>query len=198
LTQLREINIKSNLNSISDFLFYNCISLETIKILNSALLSNNTLSFTNLEIVSIGQDPFYNLNITQIIIPDSVSELHSMAFDGCFEVSYLEIQKPFAQFFGISLNNKYRLVHFILDNILIIENGVLGLSELIIDELKDGAFTGTGILESKFPKQCQKIGNSIFKKCRKLERIKIPFILSRIPEKMFCQCSSLQLLIIYN
>jgi hypothetical protein len=46
-----------------------------------------------------------------------------------------------------------------LDNISIIENGVL--SELIDDELKDGTFTGTGILESKFSKQCQKIVNSI-------------------------------------
>ena len=85
---------KSKLESISSYLFENCIELSSIEIPNSvtsigesafSFCNNlNTITFEKLSsITSIGKNAFFNTGITSIEIPNSVTSIEEGAFEKC-------------------------------------------------------------------------------------------------------------------
>jgi hypothetical protein len=77
---LKEVQINSNLNTIPDFVFMQCFSLESIILGDNILLENRTLHLEETNITSIGTDPFNSVNIASISFPLSLHNISQDAF----------------------------------------------------------------------------------------------------------------------
>ena len=77
-TKVTDLVIPEGVDSIKDYVFYNCSFLTSVTIPNS--------------VISIGYDAFsYCSSLTSITIPNSVTEIGDEAFSGCIGLTSIEI-----------------------------------------------------------------------------------------------------------
>ena len=89
--KLEKVTLPSSLIEIDRYAFEECSSLkevvtnEGLEIIDQAAFRNSSLEKINLPstLIIIGKQSFYKTNITELIIPDTVSQIPSYSFYGC-------------------------------------------------------------------------------------------------------------------
>lgn len=125
---LQTIEINFQFTAIPNKLFYNCPSLELIVINGIPILGKKYLQFERTNINSIGASAFSEVPITIAVIPNFIETLDLNAFVGCTSLLSLNVQKPLNDYFRLVLGSLFNLVNFTLDDVPIIQNKVLDLS----------------------------------------------------------------------
>ena len=154
---------------------------------------------------------YYNLDITSVVIPDSVREIGSAAFSDCFELKRIHLGKnlrkiakyafrncPIEDITVDPLNKNYKVI----DGVLYTGNGKTlircfskNIDSLAIPDsvkkIEDGAFFESTIREIKMNSNVSHIGFEAFNDCN-LESIEIPDKVTEILEWTFHGCKNLK------
>lgn len=167
-TTIKRAILGSGLTAISDFAFQNCSSLESLVFYEGA--------------TSIGQQSFQKTALKSIKIPDSVTQIGSMAFNGVVsltDVSIGNVTKAGQAFSGCSSLKSVT----IREGATVIPNGIFSscssLESIIIPEgvteIQTGALKAcTSLKEIHLPNSLISIGNEAFNGCKSLTHIVIP------------------------
>ena len=175
---LIEYTIPDSVNSIGDYTFYRCDSLESVTIPNSVTSIGNSVfddcsSLRSITIpgsvTSIGNSAFsFCDSLESVTIPDSVTSIGEAAFSVC---SSLE------SFYGKFASEDNRCL--IVDGKLI-------------------AFAPAGLTEYTIPDSVTSIGGHAFSWCDSLESVTIPDSVTSIGDYAFFWCHSLTSVTIGN
>ena len=158
---------------------------------------------------------FYNVDITSVVIPDSVQKIESLAFCDCFKLKRIHLGKNLKKiakdaFRGCPIeditvdpqNKKYK----VLDGVLYTGKGETlircfskNVDSLVIPEsvkkIEDGAFFDSTIREIKMTNNVSHIGFDAFNSCN-IESIEIPDKVTEIGEWAFNGCENLKNVVI--
>ena len=108
--------------------------------------------------ITIGWDAFGASNLTEVIIPDSVTEISSSAFSGCENLSKIVIPDGVTAINDYTFNNCTALAEIILPN---------SLNEIGLE-----AFQGcTGLTTVTIPSGVTRFGDRAFFKCENLSSV---------------------------
>lgn len=154
---------------------------------------------------SIGEDAFRdNVNLSEVIIPNTVFRIYDRAFSGCQSLSEITIPSS-VEFIDSEAFANTGLVHIEIPGVNSIQSGVFGgcqslasvtLSASLYDipeytfaacqsltkveipnsvsSIGVGAFQGCGITEIVVPDNVRLIGEGAFRGCQNLVRVKLP------------------------
>ncbi len=140
-------------------------------------------SIDGVEITSIGNYAFYDCkNLTNIVIPDSVSNIGNSAFAGCNltnilipnSISYISN----SAFYNCNFTN------------IVIPNS--------ISVIGNSAFEGCNITNIDIPNNVTTIGSYAFSNCKELTDISLPNSVTTIGDSAFYRCSNLTTINIPN
>ncbi len=181
-------SLPDSVTVIQDNAFYNCTKLVSLFLVNG----NNSLK-------EIGSSAFENCTgLTEITIPQGVTDINYNAFHGCTSLTAFRVDAPnetsdnFSTFEGVLFNaDKDKLIQYPAgrnDTSYIIPFGVT--------RIEDKAFYQSKKLESlsfleKGRSSLQWIGESAFEGCEKLEKADIPSEVTHIGKNAFHRCSEL-------
>lgn len=196
--KLNGILLPSSLTYIGSKCFMNCDSLKSIKIPE--------------KVPEIPTEAFADcFSLKSIIIPESVKSISDEAFHNCNRLSEVKITPAtkkisYTAFTGCSSlssdfilglldkNNEYKDGFIIRDGILIRYYG--SSSEPVIPEnvhtINDDAFSGTKIERIIVPETVRKMGDGVFRSCKKLKYIIFNCNSTDIPAYTCCDCSCLE------
>lgn len=140
---------------------------------------------------TIASEAFYvRHNLTGVIIPDSITSIGIMAFDGCDSLSAVYTPDLTAWCDIDFLSSNANPMHKGAD--LYINNKLLTKAK-ISDEIKNYTFYGCASLtDVTISYGVTSIGNSAFGNCSNLETITIPDSITSIGSSAFSGCSSLK------
>ncbi|MBQ2903186.1 MAG: leucine-rich repeat domain-containing protein [Clostridia bacterium] len=153
-------------------------------------------------VTSIGRYSFvYNTNnsnynkLTSVTIPDSITSIGKMAFDGCFNVVSVYYTGDLAGWCSINFNFSSSSNPMINAEKLYI-NGVLLAGDVVIPDgvttIPHAAFSNCrGLTSVIIPDSVTSIGDSAFKYCGGLTSITIPDSVTSIGYYAFSYCTSL-------
>ena len=135
-------------------------------------------------VVGIGEKAFYEKNnITNVVIPEGVTEIGERAFDNCkmlMEVILPETLKTISDYAFVDCYN--------LSNVYLTDS---------IETIGKAAFKNCYSLKSaNIPESVQSIGAEAYRSCYGLEEITIPSSLTEISDHMFYECKSMKSIII--
>ena len=217
-TSLKSVTIGDSVTTIGDYAFYNCTSLENVNYFGT--IEN----WCNISFNNYSANPLYNgaklyLNgqlVTELVIPDTVTEIKDYAFRGCTSLKSVTIGDSVTSigedafynctslenvnYFGtienwcnISFNNYS--ANPLYNGAKLYLNGQL-VTELVIPdtvtEIKDHAFRGCDSLTSvTIPDSVTYIGEYAFKGCTSLKSVTIGDSVTSIGEDAFYNCTSL-------
>lgn len=185
---LSTLNMQEKVIVIGEKAFMNCIELSTIQ-LSASLQQLGPYSFSGCS------------SLKSIIIPSGVKDIEPGTFEGCkllksvtYEARDLH-QIGKRAFFDTGVD-----CSAIPDSVKVIGDyaysntvncsGELKLPETL-EQLGEGAFSGSSILSVEFSKPLPKIGPKAFMGCSSLVAASLPTTMSQIPEAMFYRCSHL-------
>ena len=224
-----KLTIGDNITKIGDYAFYNCNSLTSVTIPDSVTsiggyafdgcdsltdvyvniadlaayaTSNNTYNFTgNIHLLVNGSE------ITELVIPDSVTSIESYAFRGCSSLTSVTIPDSVTSIGSYAFQDCSSLLAFYgkyasSDNRCLVIDGVLsyfvpsGLTSYTIPNsitsIGDYAFYGCdGLTSVTIPNSVTYIGGSAFYGCNSLTNLTIPDSVNKIGASAFYGCSSL-------
>lgn len=188
-----EIVIPDNVTGIDDDVFSNRKKLKSIKYKNKTYTRDNLKDLyaavrgeEGLTITNDGKLTKVSPDLTEVKIPDRVTDIADKAFSGCTNLKKLTLGK------GIE---KIPSCDYAFD-----ENKFVycsSLKEIIIPEgvsqIGDGAFGGlTALTKISLPKSLTYIGIGAFYNCNSLESIELPNGLKTICVSAFSGCTSLK------
>ncbi|MDE6268839.1 MAG: leucine-rich repeat domain-containing protein [Muribaculaceae bacterium] len=157
---LNSVTIPNSVTTIKYCAFEECPALKEINILSLESWCNINFQGTNSNPLTFVHNLYLNGElIKNLILPESVSEIKTNAFEGC---SCLE---------SVTLPNS---VTYIGDSAF---NGCNGLTSFFIPNsvtyIGDGAFFGcSGISAITIPNSVTYIGSSVFKNCSEIKKVK--------------------------
>ncbi len=211
-SSLEKINIPTEVNSLPEYCFLYCTSLESIDV--SGITSFDDYVFNgatalksiefNDDLRSIGMGCFEGCTLLkEIVLPLGITSLGSGAFANCIALEKANIPATLTEVPGIVFSGCTALT-------------AIELPKSIIS-IGDGAFENTGITAIEFPENLMDIGESAFKGCS-LTEVNFPeglksigssafegndFTFLRIPESVteigmlaFAECKKLKMAII--
>jgi hypothetical protein len=169
---------------------------------NSSVVRIPPLFFTSLlPVTKIGRGAFEDSLLTEIVIPDSVTEIEWAAFHNCKTLSRINLPKNLMSLGSTTFGGCEKLTQIVLpDSLNKIENytfcGCDSLAEIIlpegIDEIGKEAFKDCVSLTAiSFPERLRTIGDNAFQNCGKLQTITIPDNVDNIGVHTFCGCASM-------
>lgn len=190
---IKHIIISDNITSVSDYLLHAYNEVGSIKqiILGSNIIKIGMHSFENCisvqtinlpkNLKEIGEYAFVNCGLTNLVIPNNVTQIG----EGCFQVC-----------------NRLESVK-ISDGLLNIPDGMFsGCQRLSKIELPDSirkignyVFDGCGITSIELPSKLEYVGYGVFQNCLSLQSITLPATIKSIEEGTFRGCIRLSSLI---
>ena len=158
--------IPEGVDKINDYLFYNCISLESVIIPNS--------------VTSIGYQSFYECeNLKNVLIPNSVSKIGKHAFSFCTSLMSVEIPDSVTNLESYAFRSCRNLKNVTISNSL--------------TELSDYTFYDcTNLTSIEIPNSATIVGRGVFGNCTNLERIVIPSSVTLIDGDAFFSCNNVK------
>ena len=142
-----------------------------------------------LQITSIGEYSFYKTNINKLFISKNVKTIKSSAFELCFKLDDIEVDK----------DNKYFISE---ENMLMdIEKTTLyhmsheadqGMIPPTVTFFSDACFSASPIKTFQYLPKYKSIGEALFNGCRKLKKANLlKAKITKIPNRMFLNCPKL-------
>ena len=188
---LRNVEIKINAKSLSNFPFYGCQNLKRL------ILPEGLVQFDG-----CGACP----NLEEVYLPDSLEEISQCAFEYCTSLKKIKLTKNLKKL-GYSHQGQVfcgckSLEHIEINECLefIAPSTFAGCTNLKAVSLPDGitsiggsAFSGCNkISELRIPSSVQTIGSGAFKNCESLEQIVCITPDLKIENNAFCGCVNLR------
>ena len=122
-------------------------------------------------VIKIGEDAFRNLELTEVVIPDSVRCIKSGAFETCKKLEKVRFSRNLNELGGLVFNGCKNLKNLDLPNSL--------------RSIGGGCFSETGVEYMVMPKNLEVIPNDCFSECRKLKKVILNENLKKIEERAF-------------
>ena len=192
-TNLKTVSIDSTqVDSISDSCFQNCISLNKIEI-KAQLLGigkNSFASCKSLKLIIIpkpvriiGEGAFSNCeNLEEIILPSGLKKIENSAFKGCASLKSIKLPSSLTHIGEGAFSNCENLEEIILPSTL--------------KKIEDSAFKGCTSLKSiMLPSSLTHIGEEAFSGCKSLVNVGMGNNTSEIGKRCFENCQNLKELV---
>ncbi|MBO5934016.1 MAG: leucine-rich repeat domain-containing protein [Clostridia bacterium] len=193
-------------SDITDYLTYEINDGNvTITYCDSAISGDIVIPDTieGYPVTTIGDGAFadYCVNITSLVIPESITKIGINAFYTCVNMKTVVLPESLTVLPSGIFGDCWSLENVnIPSGVKSIPNsafaGCHSLSEISIPagviSIKSGAFLGTAIKEICLPEGLQEIGEGAFSNCYKLEQINIPDGVKIIDGSTFSRCLSLE------
>ena len=136
-------------------------------------------------VTKIGREAFKAKGITQVIIPDSVTEIDDLAFHACTSLESVTIPNSVTKIGGSAFYSCSAL-----QNIVIPDS---------VTEIGYRAFEACASLQSaKIPGSITQMGNLVFSQCTSLHNVEIKNGITWLPAGTFYHCTSLKSITIPN
>ena len=162
---LKTAVLYEGIQSIPDYAFVNCSTLQSIEIPPS--------------VTAIGDYAFESSGLTSITLSDTVSAIGIGAFEGCADLTNVSLPETIT-----SIGNYVFSGCSSLPSISLPEN---------VRSIGDGAFSGCSSLPSiSLPENIRSIGDGAFSDCSQFTNIVIPNAVTSIGSYTFCGCTKLQ------
>ena len=207
---LTSITIPNSITSIGDYAFSGCSSLTSVNITDleawckiscGILHASNPLVYAH-HLYLNGEE------VTDLVIPNSVTSIGSSAFAGCSGLTSVIIPNSVTSIGSNAFSNCFSLTSVTIpSSVTTIEIGVFwscwGLSSVTIPNsvtsIGERAFSNCGSLTSvTIPNSVISIGNFAFNECINLTSVTIPNSVTTIGNNAFSSCSDLPSVIIPN
>ena len=146
-------------------------------------------TFNGLYVKEISREAFKNCdNLTNIIIPNSVTTIGRNAFDGCTGLTSITVQEGNSKYHSagncLIETARKELILGCKTSVIPTDNSVTSIGSF--------AFSGyTGLTSISIPDSVTKIGNSAFEGCTRLTSISIPDSVTSIRNYVFKDCTGL-------
>ena len=167
----------AEINTIENYLFYNCSSLKTFEIPSS--------------VKTVGKYAFYNTNLTDVFLPVELKSINDYAFQNCSYISKLKMSDnvesigsyAFAECRNIAEINIPDSVTELGGNAFAAGSASypMGATKLSIGSglkaIPTNAFSNCAYLTKvTVPNTVETIGDSAFKGCNRLSELTLPFV----------------------
>ena len=178
-TGLTGIEIPSSVTSIQGSAFYNCSSLNQVHISDLAAWCNIAFGWGANPLESAHNLYMNGELVTELVIPEGVTNIRSYAFSGCTGLTSIEIPNSVTSI-------EYNAF-----------SGCTGLTSIEIPNsvtsIGSYAFDGCSCLASvTIPEGVTRIENGVFRGCRGLTSIEIPNSVTSIGYNAFSGCTGLR------
>ena len=207
-TEIRDLVIPNSVTSIGNNAFYNCSGLTSVTIGNrdfgkeafdgcsdlKKVIVSDIAAWCGVYFYGSSANPLYsakhlysdnNTEIENLVIPNSVTNIGSYAFDGCSGLTSVTIGNR------VTSINKRAFYHCSGLISIAISNSVTSIGE--------GAFYGcSGLTTVTIPNSVTSIGDYAFRNCSDLTSITIPNSVTSIGKGAFRGCSGLTSVTIPN
>ena len=193
---LKLLDISVGTEKIGKYAFNNCTNLESIKLPGGRTLAGGTLT-------RIEEGTFAGCEaLTELRLPDCVTEIGSGAFSGCKALSSMELPDgvksiPDEAFSGCSSLKK---VSFADDLSGLGEKAFYSCTSLQVIAIPEGVqkiskrafFKCRSLISITLPKSVTSIDDGAFASCRSVSKIELPETLESIGEYAFANCKALR------
>lgn len=218
-SDLTSVYIPRTVTAIGEHAFAGCTALDSVAV-------SDLNRWCGIDFESETANPCYHAHrlflegeeITDLVIPDSVSVISSFAFSGCTSINSVSIPKTAIEIGAASFSNCSSLSAINIDSAnpvydsrdscnAIIETAsgklIAGCMNTVIPAtvtaIGDNAFSGCFMLtKANIPKSVTAIGHYAFTGCTSLSSITIPGTVTSIGDAAFNGCSALTVLNIPN
>lgn len=206
---LSGIDIPTSITQLPSYCFYNCISLTNIILPNSIKIINadcfygcEKLSKIDLpeSITAIGSEAFKYSGLTEISIPDAVTEIWSYTFQNCKELGTVKLGANVKTIGSFAFGSCKKLSSITIpSSVRDIEYNAFsssGVSNVIIEygvqRLEDGVFYDCDNLTSiTLPNSIYEVGDEVFGYCDALTKVRLSDNITNIPYGTFRFCNNL-------
>ncbi len=175
--------------------------VEIVNYIGNSSIVTIPESLDGLPVRSIGYGTFYeNADLTEVTIPNSVTDIDGRAFYNCTNLSEIEIPDS-VQTIDVEAFHNTPWLHSLTDEFVIVGDGILlgyngtETDVVIPDTVKYivGAFEGNyDIIRVTVPDTVTNIGEWTFKFCPNLTEVTIPDGVTSIGKEAFFNCDKLK------
>lgn len=171
-TNIRNINLPQNLNSLANNAFSNCTSLNEINIPKS--------------LTKIGSAAFQSCtSLKSIFIPNTITKIEAYTFNNCTSLESINLSNNITEIGEDAFRNCSSLKYITIPN--------------KITEVKAYTFSNCKSLESIIlHNNITKIGTEAFASCSKIKTFTIPASITTIEDNILKDCSNIDTIICLN
>lgn len=183
-TSLTSLTIPNSVTSIDSFAFYNCTELTGVYISDLSAWCNISFGNYNSNPLVYAYNLYLNGNIvTDLVIPNSVTKINAMAFQGCRTLKTVRIPDNVTCIGESAFRDCVGLTGVTMGN---------GVTHIEEDAFRDCTALSGITLSNKLTS----IGNSAFSSCSALTSISLPDTVTSMGSSVFSNCSELTSIIL--